>query len=179
MQDVNLISQTDRVFDILARVISKIIEAKAGQNHQATSSQVQALKYLANHEPCTISTIAEGLGISQPAATMLINRMEKRGLVQRRPSETDRRQLEVSLTSQGHLILSQIERTRLDKLSEILELMSIDERNQLLTAIENFVSATLKKFRECANEVCLRCGDNHDPSCIVSQTRDNAEQKLV
>ena len=47
---------------------------------------------------CTVSTLAETLRISRPAATLKVNELVKLGLVQKTRDETDRRMVRLSVT---------------------------------------------------------------------------------
>jgi DNA-binding MarR family transcriptional regulator len=51
--------------------------------------------------PCTVSELAGRLGISKQGAAQIVDDMERRGLVVRRPDPDDRRARLVSLTEQG------------------------------------------------------------------------------
>lgn len=171
MNNKQVVWQTERMAKIFARLESKMIdtEVPGSRSYVITAPQLQALKHIAQHGPSKISAIADGLSISQPAATMLVNRMEKRGLVMRRLRADDRRQAEVSLTRQAESLLRRMERMRFGRLSAILEHMSSEERFQFLDSLEKFVAAALKACECTAEEVCLRCGKDHDPDCVVNQ----------
>lgn len=171
MNNKQVVWKTERIAEIFARLESKMIdtEVPGSRSYVITAPQLQALRHIAQHGPSTISAIADGLSISQPAATMLINRMQRRGLVKRRPRADDRRQAEVSLTRQAESLLRRMERARFDRLSVILEHMSPEERLQFLDSLQKFVAAALKACECTVEEVCLRCGKDHDPECVVNQ----------
>jgi DNA-binding MarR family transcriptional regulator len=69
-------------------------------------SQVRALKRLANG-PLTLSELASVLDADAPAATVAVNGLEERGLVERRARHDDRRVKTVSLTPEGKKLLRQ------------------------------------------------------------------------
>ena len=170
MSHSEIIGQTERVSDIFAKIMAKILTAgfPVGPSDEITVAQFQALRHIAQHGPCNIGSLAEGLSVSQPAATMLVERMAKRGLVSRQPGRTDRRQAEVSLTQHAEDLIQQIETARMERLAGILALMSSDERTQLVESLERFIAAALK-LEQAADEICLRCGSEHQPDCIVNQ----------
>ncbi len=64
-------------------------------------AQAMALIYLGYHNGCQISELAGGIGIGNAAATGLIDRMEKAGLVIRKKQSTDGRGRTVNLTNKG------------------------------------------------------------------------------
>lgn len=56
--------------------------------------------------PLTLAELADDMGIDAPAATVLINALEARGLVKRAPHPTNRRAKQVSLTPAGRRMLA-------------------------------------------------------------------------
>ena len=166
----DILNQTERVSDIFTKIMLKIMSSdlSVGASEEITTAQVQAMRHIAQHGPCTIGSLAEGLSVSQPAATMLVDRMTKRDLVSRQPGKSDRRQAELSLTDHGRAVLEQVEAERMEHLSGVLALMSPEERDIFLHSLEQFISAALK-YEHVAYEACLRCGSDHSPDCIVNQ----------
>lgn len=69
-----------------------------------TSQQYQALQILAVHQgpqPVTITELAQRLIIRHNSAVGLVDRLEKEGLLTRRPSEEDRRNVALDFTEHG------------------------------------------------------------------------------
>ena len=56
--------------------------------------------------PISLAALAQDLGIDAPAATVLVNSLEERGLVKRESHPTDRRAKQVSLTAAGRRVLA-------------------------------------------------------------------------
>lgn len=69
-----------------------------------STSQFLVLELLAEHAPQTVGSIAERVGLAQTTVTNMVDRLEARGLVLRRRSETDRRQVNVLLTDTGRAL---------------------------------------------------------------------------
>ncbi|WP_042402172.1 MarR family winged helix-turn-helix transcriptional regulator [Streptacidiphilus carbonis] len=53
------------------------------------------------HEPLTLSQLAEFLGADAPYTTLVVDKLEAHGLVERRPHPDDRRRKLVALTAAG------------------------------------------------------------------------------
>lgn len=64
------------------------------------SGRVKALLWLAEG-PLSLSGIAEAVGVDAPYATLIVDTLEERRLVERRPDPADRRRKLVSLTPAG------------------------------------------------------------------------------
>lgn len=169
MTDSEHLAETERISDIFTRIMLRITAPSLGAAEDITTSQYQALRHIAHNGPCSIGGLAHALSISQPAATMLVDRMVKRGLVRRRPSKADRRQAEVSLALGGEEILGRIEAERAGRLAGVLKLMSPSDREQFVESLERFIAAALET--ETPEQACLRCGAQHHGDCIVSKSR--------
>jgi len=74
------------------------------QHHQL----MLALKGLPDGIRATVGELAERLQIRHHSSVELIDRLTEQGLVQRRPSEQDRRQVLVALTARGERILREL-----------------------------------------------------------------------
>jgi DNA-binding MarR family transcriptional regulator len=64
------------------------------------SGRVKALLRLAE-TPLSLSGLAEALGVDAPYATLIVDTLEERGLVERHPDPADRRRKQVELTPAG------------------------------------------------------------------------------
>jgi len=69
-------------------------------------SQIRALKRLSGG-PLTLSELATAMDADAPAATVAVNGLEERGLVERKARHDDRRVKTVSLTAEGKKMLRQ------------------------------------------------------------------------
>jgi DNA-binding MarR family transcriptional regulator len=76
----------------------------APQQHQA----LLAIKGLPVGLRATVGVLAERLQIQHHSAVELMNRMETKGLLRRRRSETDRRKVLLSLTVRGERLLREL-----------------------------------------------------------------------
>ncbi|MFC5186304.1 MarR family winged helix-turn-helix transcriptional regulator [Actinomadura harenae] len=73
---------------------------RAADDLDLTPTQVIALRELT--EPITARELAHRMVCEPPNATFVIDRLEKQGLIERRPHPTDRRAKQVVLTETGH-----------------------------------------------------------------------------
>ncbi len=71
------------------------------ENGNITRRQRELLAYLLQRKQGSVGEIAAILGVSSPAATKAVARLERKGLVTRKENEVDRRSVYVSLTNAG------------------------------------------------------------------------------
>jgi len=108
--------------------------------HQLNPGAMNALLFLEPGQPCSMRTLAEAWKCDASNVTWLVDRLEERGLAERRPHPSDRRVRTVALTRKGTRMRAQIESKlfeapatfqeltseELETLSEILHKLSPD-----------------------------------------------------
>ena len=117
-----------------ARLLRKRFEQRA-RHMGLTRSQWQAMAYLASNEGIHQGGLAELLDIEPITLVPLLDKLEARGLIERRPHPTDRRSKLLFLTEAAHPLLATMrvigEATR----AEALESLTPSERAGLLQAL--------------------------------------------
>jgi DNA-binding MarR family transcriptional regulator len=71
--------------------------------------------------PTRLTALAAASGVSQPAMTQLVGRLERDGLVVRLIDPDDARATLVDLTDAGHALLAELRRLRRDRLAQLLD----------------------------------------------------------
>ena len=83
--------------------------------------------------PQSMSHLAEALDVSVASMTGIVDRMERRGLVERRHGEPDRRVVVVEPTDAGRAVFQEIDTRRREGLASLLEHLSDSELEALRT----------------------------------------------
>lgn len=96
-----------------------------------TFNQLAALGTLHRHGPLPIGEIAALENVKPPSMTRTVACLEEAGLVTRRPSETDGRQVVVELTPEAHRVLDEDRARRTAWLARRLDTLSPDELDLL------------------------------------------------
>ena len=99
-----------------------------------TFNQLAALGTLRRHGPLTVGEIAAHENVKPPSMTRTVAALEDAGLVTRRPSDTDGRQVVVSLTDHANQVLDGDRARRTAWLAARLETLSPAEV-QLLSRV--------------------------------------------
>jgi MarR family transcriptional regulator, lower aerobic nicotinate degradation pathway regulator len=90
----------------LSFVILGMLERRAAAD-DVSIAQIRLLGVLRDRTP-TMNELARILGLDKSSATGLVDRAERRGLVRRMPSVTDRRAVLVSLADSGRSLISEV-----------------------------------------------------------------------
>lgn len=86
------------------RVLLKWVDREMTERVGATTTQIAAILYLINHDGCLLVDLSRELLQNKSAITTLVERMEKNGLIRKRPSRTDGRASQLHLTEKGHRV---------------------------------------------------------------------------
>ena len=85
--------------------------------------------------PQRLTLLATREGVTQPAMTQLISRLEESGLVRRESSADDGRVVLVAITEQGRATLARRRSARAERLAGIIAQLSPDHRAALVAAL--------------------------------------------
>lgn len=92
-------------------------------------------------KPRTITCLSKELGTSLSAATQLVDRLEKSGLVERYVEDDDRRIKRLKLTQRGREIMQARRDKRIDRLVKVLDTMHTDDRKLVIPVLEKLIEA--------------------------------------
>lgn len=106
--------------------------------HQCGMSlaHVNVVTLLEMHGPMSMGRVAELLGVSVASATGIVDRMEERGLVERRASRSDRRVVEVHIGPRAHELFDAAKTRRRDHLREIIARVDDERLEGLLEGLQ-------------------------------------------
>jgi len=138
---------------------------------EITPSLMHCLHYLYLHGPDSVRDIAAGLEISLSAASQLVDRLVKKGLVTRKENEDDRRLTSVELASAGSVLVEQMRERRSKWFESIIDQMPEAKRCALLDGLEGFLKVSLA-HEVNIDRACVKCGMVHVPFCVVNKVKN-------
>lgn len=75
---------------------------------QVTVAEWVALRVLLDHAPCSLTILANEMGMNKGAVSRLVDRLNKRGFLNRNNIESDKRTTEITLTKKGIKLLPKL-----------------------------------------------------------------------
>jgi DNA-binding MarR family transcriptional regulator len=132
------------------------VERDLGQG----GSSPAALVHLQAYPGEPVEALRRVLGVSQPAAVRIVDRLAAEGLVERRPGP-NRRTLALHLTDAGDRAARELLGRRTESLRSLLDALDLGEQAALEPLLERLVAA-LADDRPQAVRVCRLCDR---PSC--------------
>jgi DNA-binding MarR family transcriptional regulator len=109
--------------------------AAQGLQPELSDTQLAALATLEKHTAMTPGELAEHEKVQPPSMTRVIAALEERGLMQRMPHPTDRRQVVLTVTDHGRDVVRQVRRLREAWLARRLRDLTPAERATLREAV--------------------------------------------
>ncbi len=103
-------------------------------------SQIKLLHHLEDAaREVSLTEAAELVHVSMPAASRMVDDLVRRGFIQRREDETDRRMKRVCLTDGGRTAIRRLNAARLSGLEEFARDLSTTERDALAQALQQLL----------------------------------------
>ena len=138
---INL-SIEDQVIVALRRITRAIdLHSKGLVNEVGlTAPQLATLLAVRRLHPITVGALAKSVHLSQATMTGILNRLEKRGLVERARSGNDRRSVVIELTTKGDQLLNDAPSLLQDRFRRELLTLQEWEQTQMLSTLQRIAS---------------------------------------
>ncbi|MEO8546148.1 MAG: MarR family transcriptional regulator [Betaproteobacteria bacterium] len=113
------------LMDVTPRVMGAMRAAmRQNVGNSLSVAQFRCLNFIGRHPGCSISALAEFIGVSLPSASANADRLVRAGLAQARASEVDRRRSELRVTTDGAALLTDVRQRAREALAAVLTEMS-------------------------------------------------------
>jgi MarR family 2-MHQ and catechol resistance regulon transcriptional repressor len=122
---------------------------KSWHRHSLSLVHLNVLTALESEGPLAMKRLAEAMDVSDASATGIVDRMEKRGLVERRHGTEDRRVVRVYPTPAGKQVFSDMATHRREMLAAVLKELSAEEMAALLVGMRAIHSARKRMMDSC------------------------------
>lgn len=106
-----------------------------------TLQQYRALVLLSSRGAHNVSALADALGIHPSTATRLCDRLLTKGLIDRATARTSRREVTVTLSSEGRALIDAVTKSRRRELRTIIRRLEPRARRAVTDAFATFTSA--------------------------------------
>ncbi len=134
-ETVNILRDVRRIVRALS-----LASRDLARTHELTVAQLLCLRVLRNAGMLSAGALANALSISPQTVTGLLDRLHARGLIARARSETDRRQVLISLSEQGEKLLAATSPSLQDRFVKRFSALPPARRAALSDALSTVVS---------------------------------------
>lgn len=123
-----------------AVTLSEALQTRIWHAAQLTLAQVRVLRWLAK-QPKSRGQLGVDLALAPPSITRLVDRLEERGLIERRRDHEDRRKVLATLTPEGRQIVSAIPFLEGTPIRTAVDRMAVADRKRIADSINEFNTA--------------------------------------
>jgi len=132
---------TEAVLVASRAVVGVAARSLAAAEDIITLVQYRALVLLASRGDLNVGNLAEGLGVHQSTATRLCDRLVIKGLIVRATSAESRREVLVTLSRDGQVLIRTVTDRRRDEIAKIMARLTREQRTRLADAFSVFAHA--------------------------------------
>ena len=156
----------DRAVERLTRSIEDFTSLfiRLPASDRLSFSALSVLHTLSRAGPCRLSDLVRTEQIKQPALTSAVARLERDGLVERRPDPRDGRASMLSLTADGQSVVSRRHADRADRLGSLIGRLSPADRTRLL-GIAGVLDQIVQLASEQDDNLLKGAGSDHEREC--------------
>jgi DNA-binding MarR family transcriptional regulator len=106
-----------------------------------TFAQSQVLFHVADNAGCHMGDVAKAFGVTLPAVTHIVDRLEEKQFLSRADDPADRRVYILELTRAGRALVQELHGLQMRGVEGVLRRMSGDDRQRVLKGLEALVDA--------------------------------------
>jgi DNA-binding MarR family transcriptional regulator len=140
-------AQAQRLLDLLNALGSTTFRQLLWQRASEldlTFAQSQVLFYVGDHPACPMGEVAKAFGVTLPAVTHIVDRLEEKRFMARGQHPGDRRVSVLELTRAGQALVEELHSIQMQALDRVLSRMSVDDRERAVRGIEALVEAAVE-----------------------------------
>ena len=138
-EKMNILVEVERMEKAFLEIMD-VIKPEIWEDEEITSTQFQILKTLATRDKWTVSEIADAMKVRASATTVIIDRLVKRGYVDRYRSELDRRIVYVHLNQSGFDNFERIQEKRNSVLLKYVSQLTEKQLTDMVSCVEQLSS---------------------------------------
>jgi DNA-binding MarR family transcriptional regulator/N-acetylglutamate synthase-like GNAT family acetyltransferase len=129
-------------------------------------TEVRALYEIAHRPHVTATAISSELGLDPGYLSRILGKFERKGLIERMPSETDGRQIRLALTSRGQKVFSPLNARQNEEVAAMLDKLPLSKQQRLLEAMRT-IETVLGPKTQPRNLFLLRTHQPGDMGWVV------------
>lgn len=159
-----------RDLHMLAALTKRVLEGDVSgpTGVSASFTQIVILKWLDAATPRRAQDVARFLSASAPAATQILARLRKKGLIRSKPSAADRRAEDLFLTPKARALVKRYEALKSKRLDRLLGDLPEAKLRLVTQGLEAAIEMLLADKPE-VEDMCLHCGAYESPQCVMRQ----------
>ncbi len=103
-------------------------------------AQMHTIEIVGHAKPLRMKELAQKMGVTTGTLTVMVDRLEQNGLLERRPHESDRRSFLIDLTDKGREFFKEHHQFHLQLTKELTSTLTSDEQKQFSHILEKIMA---------------------------------------
>lgn len=135
-------TRQEEVLRALRRIIraTDLHSKKLGKNTSLTTPQLLVLQTIRLQPSASVNQVAEAVNLSQATVSSILDRLEKRELIVRERSQTDKRRVKLTLTQHALVLLDKAPQPFQQQFSERFDALPDWEQHLILASLTKVAS---------------------------------------
>ena len=134
-------SVLDAVLTASRALVAMAARSLADAGEDVTLTQYRSLVVLASRGPQGVASLAEAVAVTPPTASRLVDRLIRKGLVNRRTDRQDRRHVRIVLTEAGRELVNLVTERRRQEIASLLLSIPPDVQQSMATGLRQLAEA--------------------------------------
>jgi DNA-binding MarR family transcriptional regulator len=142
----NTVRDTERLLELLNALGSTTFRQLLWQKSSAldlTYAQSQVLFYVGDNPGCRMGDVGKAFGVTLPAVTHIVDRLEQKQFVQRAADPADRRAYVLELTRRGAELAAELLAVRMSGLERVVARLTPAQREHVIDGLQALVDAAM------------------------------------
>src|SRR5215470_1537450 len=116
-------------------------------NALGTTTFRQVVFYVNDHTGCHMGDVGKAFGVTLPAVTHIVDRLEEKDFLRRADDPVDRRAYVLELTRAGRALVQELHGMQMRGIERVLRRMSLEDRQRVLKGLEALVDASAEAVK--------------------------------
>jgi DNA-binding MarR family transcriptional regulator len=152
---------------VFSAAVSGLLEAQLGEARvDVALSQVRMLALIERLPACGIADLADYMSVSSAAVSRAVDRLVRRGLVDRSTADGDRRAVDLSVTPQGRAVVKRYQASVRRALDELTDSLEAERVRQAIALLDQLSLIMVQRYAN-VDESCFRCGMHFREKCVL------------
>ena len=130
--------------------------------HDISVTQCYALETLVEHGPMRLGVLADRLFLDKSTTSRVVGSLVKKGYVEQRSEESDRRATALHATTRGRRLCARITDDLVEQQKQLLQDLAPDVREGVVQVIRGLARAADSRFRSGLSVGAARCAPGED-----------------
>jgi len=153
---------------VFSAAMTELLETKINETigNKYTLTQLRLLAMVDKTDVQYVTEVADVLNVSNAAASKAVERLVRRGVIERRESKRDRRAIQLLLTEEGHRVIESFENVQHQAFGELFGQVSTESLHEAGLFMDR-MTVDLVNIMGTSDGACLRCGIYFRDKCLL------------